>query len=320
MAGPRGGTGSPAGMGGGPGPRDPAWSSGQAQTCAQLLTQVAPECSVPKEPFVLSCQADMAECAPQGRRDCACASLSEYSRRCSMAGQPVSHWRRPGLCCESWGRQRGGPGTLPGSWKETGEGAGQGAGAPPPPPGALSQSPCVPTAVGPCPANQVYQECGAACARTCSNPQHTCSSFCTFGCFCPEGQGNRSPGTPRNSPRDRGEAPTQLQHESARPDSPQGREGPAAGQRWVALEGVGLDPTRGSVWVWAQWLGGVKLQGQGLLGGHQATGPGNLCPTGTVLDDVSKNHTCVPVAQCPCVLHGVAHAPGEVVTAACRTW
>lgn len=141
MAGPRGGTGSPAGMGGGPGPRDPAWSSGQAQTCAQLLTQVAPECSVPKEPFVLSCQADMAECAPQGRRDCACASLSEYSRRCSMAGQPVSHWRRPGLCCESWGRQRGGPGTLPGSWKETGEGAGQGAGAPPPRPGPCLRAP-----------------------------------------------------------------------------------------------------------------------------------------------------------------------------------
>ncbi|XP_045870563.1 mucin-6 [Meles meles] len=178
-AGPQGGTGSRAGVGGGPDPRDPAWASGQARTCAQLLTQVAPECSVPKEPFVLSCQADVAECAPRGRRDCACASLSEYSRRCSMAGWPVSRWRRPGLC-----------------------------------------------SVGPCPANQVYQECGAACARTCSNPQHTCSSFCTFGCFCPEGM---------------------------------------------------------------------------------------------VLDDVSKNHTCVPLAQCPCVLHGMAHAPGEVVTDACQT-
>ncbi|XP_022362267.1 mucin-6 [Enhydra lutris kenyoni] len=150
-----------------------------AQICAQLLTQVAPESSVSKEPFVLSCQADVAKCALRGQWDCACASLSEYSRRCSMAGQPVSHWRRPSLC-----------------------------------------------SVGPCPANQVYQECGAACARTCSNPQHTCSSFCTFGCFCPEGM---------------------------------------------------------------------------------------------VLDDVSRNHTCVPAAQCPCVLHGVAHSPGEVVTAACRT-
>ncbi|ELK32089.1 Mucin-6 [Myotis davidii] len=38
-----------------------------------------------------------------------------------------------------------------------------------------------------CPANQVYQECGEACVKTCSNPQHSCARFCTFGCFCPEG-------------------------------------------------------------------------------------------------------------------------------------
>uniref|UniRef100_M3XP80 VWFD domain-containing protein n=1 Tax=Mustela putorius furo TaxID=9669 RepID=M3XP80_MUSPF len=64
---------------------------------------------------------------------------------------------------------------------------------------------------------------------------------------------------------------------------------------------------------------GREAQGPGLVGEHRATGPGNLCPTGMVLDDVSKNHTCVPVAQCPCMLHGMAHAPGEVVTDACRT-
>uniref|UniRef100_A0A7N5P3T3 Mucin 6, oligomeric mucus/gel-forming/pseudo n=1 Tax=Ailuropoda melanoleuca TaxID=9646 RepID=A0A7N5P3T3_AILME len=150
-----------------------------AQTCTQLLTRVAPKCNVPKEPFVQSCQVDMAECAQPGQQDCSCATLSEYSRRCSMAGQAVSSWRGPGLC-----------------------------------------------PVGPCPANQVYQECGEACIKTCSNPQHTCSSFCTFGCFCPKGM---------------------------------------------------------------------------------------------VLDDVSKNHTCVPVTQCPCTLSGVDYAPGEVVTAACQT-
>lgn len=46
----------------------------------------------------------------------------------------------------------------------------------------------MPAALGQCPANQVYQECGEACVKTCSNPQHSCSSFCTFGCFCPEGE------------------------------------------------------------------------------------------------------------------------------------
>ncbi|XP_030892650.1 mucin-6 [Leptonychotes weddellii] len=150
-----------------------------AQTCTELLTRVAPECNVPREPFVLSCQADMAECVLPGQWNCSCATLSEYSRRCRVAGQAVRSWRRPGLC-----------------------------------------------SVGPCPANQVYQECGEACIKTCSNPQHTCSSFCTFGCFCPEGM---------------------------------------------------------------------------------------------VLDDVSKNHTCVPITQCPCMLNGVVYAPGEVVTAACQT-
>ncbi|XP_052517675.1 mucin-6 [Budorcas taxicolor] len=150
-----------------------------AQACLRLLTLVAPECTVPQEPFLLSCQADMAACAEPGRPNCSCATLSEYSRQCSVAGQPVSSWRGPDLC-----------------------------------------------SVGQCPANQVYWECGETCVRTCSNPRHSCSSFCTFGCFCPEG---------------------------------------------------------------------------------------------TVLDDISKNHSCVPEPQCPCMLSGVVYAPGEVTTAACQT-
>eukprot|EP00069_Balaena_mysticetus_P005858 bmy_05001T0 len=158
-----------------------------AQTCIQLLTLVSPECNVPKEPFLLSCQADMATCAQPGRHNCSCATLSEYSRQCSMAGQPVNSWRGPGLC-----------------------------------------------SVGRCPANQVYRECGETCVRTCSNPQHSCPGFCTFGCFCPEA-------------------------------------------------------------------------------------PGSPSPAGTVLDDISKNHSCVPVPQCPCLLSGVVYAPGEVTTAACQT-
>ncbi|MEJ1273627.1 hypothetical protein NN561_004496 [Cricetulus griseus] len=111
-----------------------------AQICNQLLTLVSPGCDVPKEPLVLSCQADMADCAQPGQQNCSCATLSEYSRRCSMAGRPVRNWRTPALC-------------------------------------PVSQ----------CPANQVYRECGEVCGKTCSNPQHSCSSFCTFGCFCPHG-------------------------------------------------------------------------------------------------------------------------------------
>ncbi|XP_046500016.1 mucin-6 [Equus quagga] len=160
-------------------PRPQVLQAEHAQTCSQLLTLVSSECNVPKEPFVLSCQADMATCAQPGQQNCSCATLSEYSRQCSMAGQPVNSWRGPSLC-----------------------------------------------SVGQCPANQVYQECGEACVKTCSNPQHSCSSFCTFGCFCPEGM---------------------------------------------------------------------------------------------VLDDTSKNYTCVPVTQCPCKLSGVAYAPGEVTIAACQT-
>lgn len=205
---------SEAGVGGGADPHDPAWSSAQAQTCTQLLTRVAPECNVSKEPFVQSCQEDMAECAQPGQQDCSCATLSEYSRRCSMAGQAVSSWRGPGLCRESSREgQQGGPGPqapmpqshplvceMEGDWVHEG-GLGPGPGrrrglwdTPAP----VTEAVCA-AAVGPCPANQVYQECGEACIKTCSNPQHTCSSFCTFGCFCPKGEGNRSPWEPRNS-------------------------------------------------------------------------------------------------------------------------
>ncbi|XP_048663582.1 mucin-6 [Marmota marmota marmota] len=160
-------------------PRPPVLQATHVGICTQLLTLVSPECDVPKKPLVLSCQVDMATCAQPGQQNCSCATLSEYSRRCSMAHRPVSNWRGPGLC-----------------------------------------------SVGQCPANQVYQECGTACIRTCSNPQHSCSSPCTFGCFCPKGM---------------------------------------------------------------------------------------------VLNDLSNNHTCVPVSQCPCMLNGVAYSPGEVVRAACQS-
>lgn len=39
-----------------------------------------------------------------------------------------------------------------------------------------------------------------------------------------------------------------------------------------------------------------------------------------VLDDISKNLTCVPMAWCPCTLGGVTYAPGEVTADTCRTW
>ncbi|KFP25615.1 hypothetical protein N325_07371, partial [Colius striatus] len=40
---------------------------------------------------------------------------------------------------------------------------------------------------------------------------------------------------------------------------------------------------------------------------------------GTVLDDISKNRTCVHIKQCPCTLNGKIYAPGETMKAACRT-
>ncbi|XP_036621226.1 mucin-6 [Trichosurus vulpecula] len=80
--------------------------------------------------------------------------------------------------------------------------------------------------LGECPANQVYQECGMPCMKTCSNPAHSCPSFCTFGCFCPEGM---------------------------------------------------------------------------------------------VLDDISKNQSCVSIDQCPCTFNKAIYAPGEVLKATCRT-
>lgn len=48
--------------------------------------------------------------------------------------------------------------------------------------------------------------------------------------------------------------------------------------------------------------------------------PRKPVPTGMVLDDISKNLTCVPVDQCPCKIGGVTYAPGQVTADACRTW
>ncbi|KAH1171189.1 hypothetical protein KIL84_006807, partial [Mauremys mutica] len=80
--------------------------------------------------------------------------------------------------------------------------------------------------VGKCSADQIYKECGSPCVKTCSNPEYSCSSYCTYGCFCPEG---------------------------------------------------------------------------------------------TVLDDISKNRTCVPIDQCPCTLNGESYDPGVTMKATCRT-
>ena len=71
----------------------------------------------------------------------------------------------------------------------------------------------MPAALGQCAANQVYRECGEACVRTCSNPQHACSSFCTFGCFCPGGEGRGEvAGGVQESARTHGTGSDQEQH------------------------------------------------------------------------------------------------------------
>ncbi|XP_064515849.1 mucin-6 [Pseudopipra pipra] len=150
-----------------------------AMICSQLLNLVSPTCSVPKDGFVIRCQLDMQDCSEPGQNNCACSTLSEYSRQCAMSHQMVFNWRTENFC-----------------------------------------------SVGKCSANQIYEECGSPCIKTCSNPEYSCSSHCTYGCFCPEG---------------------------------------------------------------------------------------------TVLDDISKNRTCVHISQCPCTLNGKPYAPGETMEATCRT-
>ncbi|KAG8438101.1 hypothetical protein GDO86_008693 [Hymenochirus boettgeri] len=53
---------------------------------------------------------------------------------------------------------------------------------------------------------------------------------------------------------------------------------------------------------------------------YQCTSPcvyGCFCPPGTVLDDLSKNFTCVPIHQCPCAANGNLYNPGDKIKTDC---
>ncbi|XP_063293570.1 mucin-6 [Pelobates fuscus] len=154
-----------------------AYSSRYINQCYSLLDLVGNSCLVPKTPFIKRCQLDLQHCATPGDKNCACATLSQYSARCSLEYQPVNDWRSKNLC-------------------------------------PLEQ----------CEGNQLYKECGAPCSATCSNPSYTCNSHCVYGCFC---------------------------------------------------------------------------------------------PPGTVLDDLSKNKTCVQINECPCVVNGEIYNPGDHITTDC---
>ncbi|XP_063800261.1 mucin-6 [Pseudophryne corroboree] len=46
---------------------------------------------------------------------------------------------------------------------------------------------------------------------------------------------------------------------------------------------------------------------------------GCFCPPGTVLDDLSKNNTCVPVSDCPCFFNGKIYSPGDHIRTDCSS-
>ncbi|XP_040264825.1 mucin-6-like [Bufo bufo] len=145
--------------------------------CLDLLQQVSSECLVDKTQFLKRCQQDLQQCDVPGDKNCACATLSEYSTRCALCFQPINNWRNKNLC-----------------------------------------------PLDTCLSNQIYEECASPCSPTCSNPQYTCNSHCVYGCFCPQG---------------------------------------------------------------------------------------------TVLDDLSKNFTCVSVSDCPCFYNGQVYSPGDHISTEC---
>ncbi|KAM3920269.1 mucin-6 [Leptodactylus fuscus] len=145
--------------------------------CLDLLQQVSSACLVDKTQFLKRCQQDLQQCNVPGDKNCACATLSEYSTRCALCSQPINNWRNKNLC-----------------------------------------------PLDTCPSNQIYDECASPCSPTCSIPQYTCNSHCVYGCFC---------------------------------------------------------------------------------------------PPGTVLDDLSRNFTCVSVSDCPCFYNGQVYSPGEQISTEC---
>ena len=247
----------------------------------------------------------MAACVPPGRRDCSCATLSEYSRQCSMAGQAVSNWRGPGLCCESWGKAPRAPPPMSvrrkeSGWRRAGLGPwrGRAGGA-----GSHGGRACLQPWASARPTR-----CTRSAARPASGPAPTPSTPAPASApSAASVQEVRAGGRSLGGPRER-----QNTRHRIRPGAAPGSGHPGSrGGRLQVQAGDGVREQRD------RSREGLPSEG---VGGHLAPGLGKPSPADTVLDDISKNHTCVPVTQCPCVLNGVVYAPGEVMTSACQTW
>ncbi|XP_032894465.1 mucin-6-like [Amblyraja radiata] len=63
-----------------------------------LLNIAAPFCELDRTDYIMECQQDLSQCLVRGDRNCACATLSQFSRQCSRALQPVSNWRNSTFC------------------------------------------------------------------------------------------------------------------------------------------------------------------------------------------------------------------------------
>ncbi|XP_072494061.1 mucin-6 [Notamacropus eugenii] len=300
-------------------------SRNHIQLCLQLLTQVGPNCNVSKYDFAARCQLDLEACPEPVQPNCSCPTLSEYSRQCSMSGQPVTNWRRPSLCSEYLSNRQ--------QQEPTQTQPGINASPTHPVPSACLRLEPPPPSPAPTPAAP-----GALAGRTARRPgaQDPKESFeensltLESGLQVPVLANLEGLCTvrPQTKPEEKLIPMDNLQ------DSPWlGAPGPCSkpppGASLMGLElGVQshlLSLSRGL----GECPANQVYQECGTPCMKTCSNPahscpsfctfGCFCPEGMVLDDISKNQSCVPIEQCPCTFNRVTYSPGEVMKAPCRT-
>ncbi|XP_043915135.1 mucin-6-like [Protopterus annectens] len=70
--------------------------------CTTLIDGITSDSKVDIKLYTILCQEDLCECETKGNPSCACATLTDFSLRNSIAKADVNNWRRDDFCSLGW--------------------------------------------------------------------------------------------------------------------------------------------------------------------------------------------------------------------------